>query len=377
MDATEGDRRPRVMIERDGTSAPRVTPAWLELNATTFGMPDAWRGAADLHAPPGWHVEPLGALRWRVRPGRIDFDAPQRFRVTSPNDERLAAEVEVRVDLALRSALDVRGVVLPQRNRATELGEVDPSRAIFDRTFRWMPEPLRRLLFTGIYGDIVFLHSQGRRGGLCSGMARWTLARALGDEPEPRDLAHAVERIQLYHGRQMKDRALLSAAPWFLRGSPRAAFRAVRDDLLATGRTDRALDIAVPKLWRRDLASALVGEGHTVVPYELRQEGVTRGEIEVYDPNHPGAVDASEPRVIALDLVKNRYAYGKLVAPEQRNVGIIAVRQRAYEGPGTALLATLGSLLFNPRRGWRALRNQPLHPRGPQRASVTEARVDQ
>jgi hypothetical protein len=186
-------------------------------------------------------------------------------------------------------------------------------------------------------------------------MARWAIARGLGQEPDPPSNAAAIERIQLFHGRQLRDRALLSALPWLLRGSPKAAYRAVRRDLLRDGITDRALDIAVPKLWRRDLAQALVAEGHTVVPYRLRQAGAASAELEVYDPNHPAAIGSGEPRTIHFDLARDRYAYGTLVKPEQTNVGIIAVRQRAYAQPGTAFIATLGSLIFAPKRGLRAL----------------------
>ncbi|MEX2314134.1 MAG: hypothetical protein WD628_00350, partial [Thermomicrobiales bacterium] len=129
----------------------------------------------------------------------------------------------------------------------------------------------------------------------------------------------------------------------------------VRRDLLRDGITDRALDVAIPKPWRLDLVQALVAEGHTVVPYRLRQAGAERGALEVYDPNHPAAIGSDAPRTIHFDLARNRYAYGTLVAPEQTNVGMIAVRQRAYAQPGTAFIATLGSLLFAPRRGVRAL----------------------
>jgi hypothetical protein len=59
--------------------------------------------------------------------------------------------------------------------------------------------------------------------------------------------------------------------------------------------------------------------------------------------------------MIHFDLARNRYAYRKLVSMEQSNVGIIAVRQTAYAKPGTAFLATLGSIVFAPRRAWRAL----------------------
>jgi hypothetical protein len=218
-----------------------------------------------------------------------------------------------------------------------------------------MPKRLARLLFDGLYSDVVFLSAGPKRGGLCSGMARWAIARSLGQEAAPSSRDEAIERIARFHGRQLRDRALLSALPWFLRGSPAAAFRAVRSDILRRGISDRALDLAVPKLWRPDVFSALVAEGHTVVPIRLRQIGTRAGSLEVYDPNDPASVSTGPPRAIVFDLSRDRYAYGTLVEPEQTNVGVVAVRQAAYATNGTAIIATLGSLLLSPRRGVRSL----------------------
>jgi hypothetical protein len=190
-------------------------------------------------------------------------------------------------------------------------------------------------------------------------MARWAIARAQGIEPPPASDEQALDRITVYHGRQLRDRALLSALPWFARGSPRAAFRAVRHDLLYRGMSDRALDIKVPKLWRRDLFTALVVSGHTIVPYRLLQDGPRYGEIEVYDPNDPAAAGSDRPRVIRFLLREDRYEYDGKVSLEQDDVGIIAVRQSAYADRGTAYLASLGSLLFAPRRGIASLIAQP------------------
>src|SRR5690606_27468879 len=102
----------------------------------------------------------------------------------------------------------------------------------------------------GLYSDIVFLRRDGpTRGGLCSGMARWAIDRALGAEPEPESRDEALRRITTYHGRQLSDLSFLMGIPTFLRGSPRASYRIVRRDLLHKGWTDRAFDIAVPKPW--------------------------------------------------------------------------------------------------------------------------------
>jgi len=341
----------RITISRNGDGPIRFSPDTIEMSTPVDNG-----GHFRLTSPDGWHATIDGSGMWRVRPFAPNLDRNVEFTIQSVSDGSTIQSGTVQIDLDLRSSFDPARYALPLRNRASELGEVHPRRDIFEQTVSLLPEALKRLLFRGLYADIVFLHLEGKhRGGMCSGMARWAVARGLGQEPDPLSTAAAVERIQLYHGRQLRDRALLSAVPWFLRASPNAAYRAVRRDLLREGITDRALDVAVPKPWRLDLAQALVAEGHTVVPYRLRQHGHDRAGLEVYDPNHPSAIGSDEPRTIHFDLAKNRYAYGKLVAPEQTNVGIIAVRQRAYATPGTAFIATLGSLIFAPKRGLRLL----------------------
>jgi hypothetical protein len=340
-----------ITISRDGDGPIRYTPEAVEI-----AIPVATGRHFRLVVPDGWSatVDPPGA--WRVTPVAPNLDETASYSIVSVPDGAIVRSGTIQVDLDLRSSFDPARCALPLRNRASELGEINPRPDIFERTVRFLPKRLKRVLFRGLYSDIVFLHAEGtHRGGMCSGMARWAIARGLGQEPDPPSTEAAVERIQLFHGRQLRDLALLSAAPWFLRGSPKAAYQAVRGDLLREGITDRALDIAVPKLWRRDLFQALVAEGHTVVPYRLRQFGADRAELEVYDPNHPSAIGSDEPRTIHFDLARNRYAYGKLVEPDQTNVGIIAVRQKAYARPGTAFLAMLGSFIVAPRRAWQAL----------------------
>lgn len=351
-------------ITRHGQRAPVVEPTFLELGPATFGI-DA--GAAErwtLTPPAGWRLEMPATGRWRAYPDGINPDLPQRFVLTDPEDVSTRHEVEVVVALDLRSSFDAKRHALPYRNNAEVLGRYDPRWDIFERTYSGMPDRLRRVLFRGLYSDIVFLHSNGSGGGLCTGMARWAIARGKGAEPDPVALSQAVERVAIYHGRQLHDRALLAALVWFLRASPRAAFRAVRNDLLREGYSDRALDVGVPKLWRPDVFQALVRMGHTVVPYRVRQEGRWRGFIEVYDPNRPEAIDSQEPRVIEFDLKRDRYSYRNLASKDQGNAGMIAMRQSAYEGGGTAVLATIGSLLFYPRRSWAALRGTTDSGRG-------------
>ncbi len=340
-----------ITISRNGDGPIQFHPP-----AVGIDLPEGTSGHLRLKVPDGWSsiCDPQGG--WYLQPVAPNLDKNAALVVQSVSDDTIVDSGTLQIDLDLVSTFDPPSCALPLRNRATDLGEVHPRRDIFERTFTTLPRGLKNLLFRGLYSDIVFLLQEGKhRGGMCSGMARWSIARSLVQEPDPPSIPAAVERIQLYHGRQLRDRALLSALPWFLRGSPNAAYRAVRRDLLRDGITDRALDIAVPKLWRPDLAKALVAEGHTVVPYRLRQHGAGQAALEVYDSNHPDRIGSDQPRTIHFDLARNRYEYGRLVSPEQTNVGMIAVRQKAYSTPGTAYIATLGSLIFAPKRGLQAL----------------------
>lgn len=345
-----------VTICRDGAESLRASPTHVVVDASQLGLdPAGIRGHLRITSEPGWLVEPLGPLRWAVTPQRVDPDRQALVSLSIAGSNRWLADITIHVRLDLRSGLDIVNCALPLPNRAAALGEVHPSREIFDRTYDPLPEPLNRLLFEGLYSDIVFLRLEAPRGGLCSGMAHWTIERGLGKEPAPPHDAAALPRITTFHGRQLRDRALLGSLPWFLRGSSRAAFRAVRRDLLRQGWTDRAIDIDIPKLWRRDIATAIVAEGHVVVPYRLRQNGPDSGSIEVYDPNAPEALGSDEPRTIHFDLARDRYAYAHRVTLEDTNVGMIAIRQRAYSGRGTVFVALLGSLVLNPRRALRSL----------------------
>ncbi|HUG14852.1 MAG TPA: hypothetical protein VMM78_07495 [Thermomicrobiales bacterium] len=345
-----------VTITLDGDRPPRVTPARILVDVTDFGLDhqDA-PGHLRVRADPGWRVEAVGPRQWSVTPSRVNPDQQASVTLSNVGARRTPSRLPIHVRLDLRNGLDIARHALPLANRASALGEVSPSREVFERTFHPLPEPLNRLLFEGLYADIVYLRLESPRGGLCSGMAHWTIERGLGREPDPVSSSAAVERITMFHGRQLRDRALLGSLPWFLRGSSRAAFRAVRGDLLRQGWTDRAIDVDIPKLWRRDIATAIVAEGHVVVPCHLRQDGLSHGAIEVYDPNAPEALGSDEPRTIRFDLARDRYAYVHRVSLDDTNVGMIAVRQRAYSGRGTAFIALLGSFVLNPPRALRSL----------------------
>ncbi|CAN5728027.1 hypothetical protein BH20CHL1_BH20CHL1_00620 [soil metagenome] len=325
----------------------KISPRQFELNAAAFGLPNgAQSGLFRIVAEDGWAVEPVGHLCWRLTAFEIDIDRPlsislQRILPAGRSEEWLFL---VPVQLDLTSTFDPVEHTFPEPNRAAVLGDILPERRLFALTYIQPPGLLANALFNGLYSGIVFLRRDGpTRGGLCSGMARWAVARGLGAEPQPESREHALERIVVYHGRQLCDRAFARGVRWFLRGSPRASYRVLRRELLQHGTTDRAFDIGVPKPWRRDVVSALVTQGHTVVPYRIRQDSGERAFVEVYDPNRPPST-LETPESIEFDLRRDRYSYRHMVSMDQTNVGIIAARQSGYAGQGTAILAGLVSL---------------------------------
>ncbi|MCO5176034.1 MAG: hypothetical protein M9890_03530 [Thermomicrobiales bacterium] len=329
-------------ITRTGLAPTKVEGGWIEIDRSMFAAADVVGG--QIRVPNGWDVETLGDGTWGIRPTRLHVRRGADV-VLVDADGVTRDSIRVPVTYNLRSSFEIKRHAFGKPNSAAALGTIDPDRRIFDATYASMPQALKNILFRGLYSDIVFIRPGARTGGLCTGMARWAIARGLGREPEPVNEAVALERIVVFHGRQLFDRALLAAAGWFFRASPRAAFYAVRDDLLRSGTTDRALDIAVPKPWRRDVLQAVVEQGHTVVPYHLVQESDDYGWIAVYDPNRPDLIDSDEPRMIEFDLRRDRYAYGTKVSFDQDNVGIVAVRQDVYMGKRSAVLATIGSAL--------------------------------
>ncbi len=336
-----------ISVQRTGRGPVTISPRHIELDAAAFNLPDELgTGVFRLVPAKGWAVEPLGHLRWRLTPHEIAIDAPVSVTLqrVAPSGQLDEWTVSIPVHLDLASTFDPTEHTYPEPNRASVLGDISPERRLFDLTYARPRGVLGDALFGGLYADIVFLRREGpTRGGMCSGMARWSIARGQGVEPAPRSREQALDRIVIYHGRQLCDRTLARGVGWFLRGSPKAAYKAVRRDLLRQGVTDRALDVAVPKLWRRDIMTALVNQGHTVVPYHLRQESSERAFVEVYDPNRPPAT-LEAPEAIEFDLRHDRYRYRHMVSMDQTDVGIIAARQSGYATRGTAITAGLASI---------------------------------
>lgn len=283
---------------------------------------------------------------------------------------------ELAIELRGRSQFDPRRHALPFRNAAAELGSVEPSREVFARTYSPGGMVLRDAFFRGLYRDIVFLTDETDArgsGGLCTGMARVALERSLVEEDEePRargaeDREALRERVEVWHGRQLTDRALRAAAPWFFQPSPTAAMVEFCTQLLETGRGTVVFDIGIAR-WQPSWAilRRLVRHGHTVVPYAFQQADNDSGLVFVYDPSYPFPEDLPH-NVIRFDLRNDRYAYrgfGSLA--EDEGTTIIAADQDAFREPGTAYVASLASLALHPetlREEWRenrALRRNAL-----------------
>lgn len=337
-----------ILVLRVGKAPPEIIPPHLDLTTDWFGAPNDC-GPYFLEAPEGWRVHRIASDTWQVTPVRIQPGRPAEFQLltgTAFGDSQ-AWSRSVTIQLDLETTFDPTVHAFPLRNSARVLGDVLPNPNLFVRTFAGLTGPSGSLLFRGLYSDIVYLTAEGPfRGGLCSGMARWAGLRALHGETVQFAQEAAIDQIAVTHGRQLTDRALLAGLPWLLRGSGRAAYQAIRRDAFEYGETRRALDIQVPKLWRKDIFTAIIREGHTVVPYRIRQESPERAFVDVYDPNLPPNEHPGETQTIEFDLARDRYRYRDRIDLSDTGSGMIAVPHEVYARPGTAILATAGSALW-------------------------------
>jgi hypothetical protein len=343
-------------VTREGTAPVRLTPERIVVTPATFGLTEgaAPAGRYRLSAPHGWPRRLSAPLEWTLVPDLLDLDRRHALRLEYVSEDDSASRswtLPIRVEVDLTTTFEPKLHAVPFPNRASAIGDVTPTGRMMRRTYVGMRGALGNALYAGLYRNIVYLRAEGpTRGGLCTGMARWAIACSQGEVEQP----PTVEEIALYHGRQLNDRALLASLSWFLRASPRAAFEAVRADALRDGVTRRALDVAVPKPWRRDLPRALVQEGHTVVPFRVRQMSPEVAFLDVYDPNRPPEGDELNVQTIEFKLRENRYSYRHLASFDDGRIGMIAAPQAAYATPGTAYLAALGSALMRLVGGRKA-----------------------
>ncbi len=228
-------------------------------------------------------------------------------------------------------------------NRADLFGRARPPQRVFDGTFEGGPSLLRSRLFDGLYESVF-------QTGLCTGMARAASWFATADNAgravdRTTDDDETREIIQLLHGRQLSDRALLSSAYALLTGGPRRVFRKFREQALTAGRSPIAIDVGVPKLTRSDFLRAVVRQGHTVVPYAYRLLPDGIAHIHVYDPVYASGRRDGEVPVIEIDLGRNSYVYRRWSSenPADRTT-ILGVPLSAYAGGRTAYIAGIASL---------------------------------
>ncbi len=309
-------------------------------------------GRVTVRVPAGWRVLPLTEpTAWLVFPAGLPV-FPVRLQLVLQGHDRWQDLLtqDLPVDFCGRNRFDPRRDRLPWANRIDDLGEVEPDSFHFRKTFRFALGS--QTFFRGLYQEVVGLRRlpDGRiQGGLCTGLSRTALAQALG---QLREHVSLRESVLILHGRQLSDRALLVGLPWFLFPSPRRAYRAFVHDLVTRGWSDRCFDLNVPRPWRRDVLQALLGQGHTVVPYAFCQRGAERAQVWVYDPNLP---DRATETVVTIDLVRDRYEYPPLNVDGQRTT-IVAVPLAPYLHGRTAILASAASpFLQAPRRLLRML----------------------
>ncbi len=334
---------------------------------------DRWRVACPslrslrLEIPPGWVSDfPLwrpvtsdtSSITWRVSANETPRSFSESITVMAMSNLEMLSRIERSVTIEIRafSQFEPERYVIRTQNSVDGWGVVKPSRREFEQTYG--VTCFRERFFRGLYRSIVFLGAESGRyqGGICTGMARVALERSLSEAPGQASL----DEIRIWHGRQLTDRALLASAGWLFAAGPRTAFNAWRRDVLSSGRSTRCFDIEVPRPWRRDIVSALQQEGHTVVPYALKQSSQNRASVLVYDPNDPqGAVDGSSVMTFLLD--EDTYRYPPLDGVDLSKTTIVAVDQRAYRNGRTAVLASLASATLDLKLWvhdlWKAVRS--------------------
>jgi hypothetical protein len=317
---------------------------------------DLWRrsigsiNALRLELPPSWvsdfpvwravsnettHVE------WDVSAREEPRSFVEKVAVTAVADGLDLSRIERDIQIELRafSQFDPAQHAFRKPNSVAGWGIVAPNRGVFERTYGMAL--FRSRFFNGLYRAVVFLggESGDNQGGICTGLARAALERSLA----PGSSEPTLDEILIWHGKQLTDRALLSAAGWLFRPSPRRAYAAVRDEILRDGTTSRCFDVGVPLPWRRDILLALQRQGHTVVPFAVRQSSPERATVSVYDPNDPErSINGSAVMTFMLD--ENKYDYPPLAGLDLSRTTVIPVEQSAYLEGRTALLASLASL---------------------------------
>jgi hypothetical protein len=346
----------------------RYTPAEFEVRVTGADLRRVYGLARRIRlvAPAGWTVadperlvlDPNRSLVWRVRPGG---EPPSclvnlTLRINRPDEGVTEIVHAVPVELRGRTQFEPRRHALPFANVAAEFGEVAPQAATFAQTYR--AGALPRPFFHGLYSDVVYLSgdpARERPGGLCTGIARSTLEFSLA-QPEGRiahqDAGTIRETAKVWHGKQLADHALLASAGAWVRQGSRDAYQVFKRGVLARGQTEVAMDVNVPRPWRRDLPGAFIGSGHTVVPYALRQRSDDRADVWVYDPNHPRPEEA-KASVIHFDLANDTYSYRRYDgrAPGKPSK-VIAVHQDHYRRADSAYLSGALNLALYPRTWW-------------------------
>jgi hypothetical protein len=332
-----------------------------EAQSVKLVPPEGWRVAG---GPERREVGTEGTIAWELLPGGVPATCEQGIVCGVGGAGRRLGTLRHVIPIEVRgeSQFDPERHALPFRNAASDFGPVEPRADLFGRTYRRGGMVLADAFFKGLYRDIVFLTAETDArgsGGLCTGMARFALARSL--EPaasEARLLAGerragAMEEVQAWHGRQLTDRALLAAARQFLDPSPSAAFYRFRDQVFASERGEVAFDVGIarwepsPAKWGAMLQQ-LVSVGHTVTPYAFRQVSDGLAEVSVYDPSYPDRADWPQ-NVARFDLVNDRYEYRGFGSLERDDpTTVLAVPQGNFEAGGTAYAASLANLALHP-----------------------------
>lgn len=311
-----------------------------ELDSVMIEIPPAW--VSDL---PVWRPVSTSTtnIEWRIFPRGEPRNFSERIVVYAVSAGEVIDRFDKPVTIKIKafSQFDPVRHIFANPNTVHAWGVISPRREVFDRTYERSVFTDR--FFRGLYARIVFLggSAHSSAGGICTGLARAALERSINQGcPEPK-----LDEILVWHGRQLTDRALWSAAPWFFVSQANRAFAAFKREVLSDGVTRRCFDIGVPSPWRRDIFSALQRQGHTVVPYAFTQSSTDRAKVYVYDPNDPEK-SRRDGTVLDFLLSENRYSYESLVGGVDERSRIIPVHQDAYRRGRAALLASMADAVL-------------------------------
>ncbi|HEY8600413.1 MAG TPA: hypothetical protein VIL85_18395 [Thermomicrobiales bacterium] len=180
--------------EQDGLF--RYTPARVTLSLSVSALRQHYptADAARLLPPLGWQApdDPLQrldaageTLTWQIIPAGTPASCRQVARCDLLRGVETVATIEhpLAIELRGRSSFDPVRDIPPFRNSTADLGEIEPRRDLFERTYRRGGAILPGAFFRGLYRDIVFLASGTDARGGAGSAPGWRASPSVAASP--------------------------------------------------------------------------------------------------------------------------------------------------------------------------------------------------